>query len=36
VPISYNGREFDEGKKLNPYREGPKALWALIKYKFVD
>jgi glycosyltransferase involved in cell wall biosynthesis len=36
VPISYNGREFDEGKKLNPYREGPKALWALLKYKFVD
>ena len=36
VPISYNGREFDEGKKLNPWREGPKALWALIKYRFVD
>ena len=36
VPISYNGREFDEGKKLNPWREGPKALWYLIKYRFVD
>ena len=29
VPISYNGREFDEGKKLNPVREGPKALYYL-------
>ena len=36
VPISYNGREFEEGKKLNPWREGPKALWYLFKYRFVD
>jgi glycosyltransferase involved in cell wall biosynthesis len=36
VPISYNGREFEEGKKLNPWREGPKALYYLIKYRFVD
>jgi glycosyltransferase involved in cell wall biosynthesis len=36
VPISYNGREFDEGKKLNPWREGPLALWTLVKYRFVD
>ncbi|MFN2138120.1 MAG: glycosyltransferase family 2 protein [Candidatus Promineifilaceae bacterium] len=36
VPISYNGREFEEGKKLNPWREGPKAFYYLIKYRFVD
>jgi glycosyltransferase involved in cell wall biosynthesis len=36
VPISYNGREFDEGKKISPLRDGPKALWTLIKYRFVD
>ena len=36
VPISYNGREFDEGKKLNPWIEGPKALYYLLKYRFVD
>jgi glycosyltransferase involved in cell wall biosynthesis len=36
VPISYNGREFDEGKKLNPWKEGPKAFYYLIKYRFVD
>lgn len=36
VPISYNGREFTEGKKLRPIKEGIKALWTLIKYKFID
>jgi glycosyltransferase involved in cell wall biosynthesis len=36
VPISYNGREFEEGKKLNPWVEGPKALYYLIKYRFVE
>ncbi len=36
VPISYNGREFEEGKKLNPWVEGPKALFYLLKYRFVD
>jgi len=36
VPIAYYGREFAEGKKLNPWREGPKALYCLVKYRFVD
>jgi len=36
VPIAYNGREFDEGKKLNPWKEGPKAFFYLVKYRFVD
>jgi len=36
VPISYNGREFDEGKKINPWRDGPKAFYYLLKYRFVD
>ncbi len=36
VPISYNGREFEEGKKLNPWKEGPKAFYYLVKYRFVD
>lgn len=36
VPISYYGREFDEGKKIHPIRDGLKALWTLIKYRFVD
>jgi glycosyltransferase involved in cell wall biosynthesis len=36
VPISYTGREFAEGKKINPWRDGFKAVWTLIKYRFVD
>jgi glycosyltransferase involved in cell wall biosynthesis len=35
VPISYNGREWDEGKKIR-WTDAPKALWALVKYRFVD
>ncbi len=35
VPISYNGREWDEGKKIS-WTDGPIALWTLIKYRFVN
>ena len=35
VPISYYGREYDEGKKIS-WRDGPKAAWTLIKYRFVE
>ncbi len=35
VPISYYGREYHEGKKIS-WRDGPKAAWTLIKYRFVD
>jgi len=35
VPISYAGREIEEGKKIT-WRDGIPALWALIKYRFVD
>jgi glycosyltransferase involved in cell wall biosynthesis len=35
VPISYNGRAFHEGKKLN-WRDGFSAIWTLTKYRFVD
>ena len=33
VPISYAGREIDEGKKIT-WRDGIGALRALIKYRF--
>jgi len=33
VPISYAGREFDEGKKIT-WRDGFAALWTLVKYRF--
>ncbi len=36
VPISYSGRDLDEGKKISAWRDGLTALWALIKYRFVD
>ncbi len=35
VPISYYGREYNEGKKIS-WRDGPIAAWTLIKYRFVD
>jgi glycosyltransferase involved in cell wall biosynthesis len=35
VPISYSGREFDEGKKIT-WRDGFSALYTLIKYRFRD
>jgi glycosyltransferase involved in cell wall biosynthesis len=35
VPISYAGREYSEGKKIT-WRDGFAALWALVKYRFVN
>lgn len=35
VPISYNGREWNEGKKIK-WTDAFIALWTLIKYRFVD
>lgn len=35
VPISYNGREWDEGKKIK-WTDAPIAMWTLLKYRFVD
>jgi glycosyltransferase involved in cell wall biosynthesis len=35
VPISYNGREYWEGKKIT-WKDGLSALWTLVKYRFVD
>jgi glycosyltransferase involved in cell wall biosynthesis len=34
VPISYAGREFDEGKKIT-WKDGFAALYALVKYRVV-
>jgi glycosyltransferase involved in cell wall biosynthesis len=34
VPISYAGREPNEGKKIT-WRDGVTALWTLVKYRFV-
>ncbi len=33
VPISYAGREFDEGKKIT-WRDGISAVKALVRFRF--
>lgn len=35
VPISYYGRSYEEGKKIG-WKDGFRALWCIIKYRFVD
>ena len=35
VPISYTGREYEEGKKIT-WRDGFAALWTLVRYRFRD
>ncbi|MBN1963966.1 MAG: glycosyltransferase family 2 protein [Anaerolineae bacterium] len=35
VPISYNGREWYEGKKIR-WHDAPKAAWTLLRYRFTD
>lgn len=35
MPISYYGRDFAEGKKIT-WKDGFAAVWALVKYRFVD
>ena len=35
VPITYDGRSYEEGKKIG-WKDGVVALWVLLKYRFVD
>jgi glycosyltransferase involved in cell wall biosynthesis len=35
VPITYEGRDYSEGKKIT-WKDGFPALWTLIKYRFID
>ncbi len=35
VPIRYTGREYEEGKNIT-WKDAFPAIWALIKYRFVD
>ncbi len=36
VPIATKPRGYKEGKKLNTVKDGTKALWYLLKYRFTD
>lgn len=33
VPIAYNGRKYEEGKKIT-WKDGVAAMWFVIKYRF--
>jgi glycosyltransferase involved in cell wall biosynthesis len=35
VPITYEGRDYNEGKKIS-WRDGFPALWTLVRYRFKD
>jgi glycosyltransferase involved in cell wall biosynthesis len=35
VPITYDGRGYDEGKKIT-WRDGVVALWVLLRYRFSE
>jgi glycosyltransferase involved in cell wall biosynthesis len=35
VPITFNPRDYSEGKKIG-LKDAFQALWALVKYRFVD
>ena len=35
VPITYDGRGYEEGKKIG-WRDGVVALWVLVRYRFSE
>jgi glycosyltransferase involved in cell wall biosynthesis len=35
VPVSYSGRSYSEGKKIT-WRDGFRALWAIVRYRVAD
>jgi len=35
VPITYDGRGYEEGKKIG-WRDGVVAIWVLLKYRFTE
>jgi glycosyltransferase involved in cell wall biosynthesis len=35
VPISYSGRDYEEGKKIG-WKDGVQAIWTILKYRFTD
>lgn len=34
MPIAYHPRGFEEGKKINAFRDGFRSLWAIVKVRF--
>jgi glycosyltransferase involved in cell wall biosynthesis len=35
VPVSYHGRTYEEGKKIN-WKDGVRALWCILRYRIAD
>jgi hypothetical protein len=35
VPITFNPRDYSEGKKIG-IKDAFQAVWTLLKYRFVD
>ncbi len=35
IPITYEAREFDEGKKIS-WKDGFSAIWAIVKYRIFN
>jgi hypothetical protein len=35
VPISYSGRGYEEGKKIN-WKDGVAALWFIFRFRFFN
>jgi glycosyltransferase involved in cell wall biosynthesis len=35
IPITYDGRSYEEGKKIT-WRDGVAAIWTLLKFRFID
>lgn len=35
VPITYTGRDYEEGKKIG-WKDGLSAIWTLLKFRFID
>ncbi len=35
IPITYDGRGYEQGKKIT-WRDGVVALWVLLRYRFRD
>ena len=36
IPVSYNGRSFENGKHIRPLRDGLRALYCILRYAMAD
>ena len=34
VPVNYSSRSFEDGKKINVFKDGYLAVFAILKYRF--